>query len=62
MTDLQQGAKKLYSLLLRRLPESEFKYGLLGITPHQLNAAVVIPHNLPGDRETDAGAFLFGGV
>ena len=32
-----------------KLPESEFKYGLLGIAAHQFNAAVVVSHNLAGN-------------
>ena len=48
----------LYRFLLRRLPEPEFKNGLLGIAAQQFNGAVMVPHNLAGDGQTNAGAFL----
>ena len=44
------------------LAEPEFKDGLLGVAPYQLDAAVVVAHDLAGDGQADARAFLLGGV
>ena len=43
------------------LPEPEFKDGLVYIAAQQTDGSVVVPHNLTGNAETNAGAFLFGG-
>lgn len=44
------------------LPESEFKHRLVYITPDKVDSPVVLPHNLAGDGQTNAGAFLLRGV
>ena len=46
---------------MERLSEPEFEHRLLGIAPEEFYGAVVIPHDLAGQRESDAGAFLFRG-
>ena len=46
---------------MERLSEPEFEHRLLGIAPEEFYGAVVIPHDLAGQREPDAGAFLLRG-
>ena len=37
-------------------------FRLVHIAAQQVDGAVVLPHDLPGQGEADAGAFFFGGV
>lgn len=47
--------------LLLCLPEPEFKDGLIYIAAQQTDGSVVVPHNLAGNAEANAGAFILGG-
>ena len=44
------------------LSKPQLKYGLLGIAAQQFNGAVVIPHNLAGNGQTNARTVFLGGI
>ena len=44
------------------LPKSQFKDGLGGVAAQELNAAVVVAHDLAGQGEAYSGALFLGGI
>ena len=44
------------------LPEYHLEHGLIHVTLQQVDAAVMLAHDLAGEGEADAGAFFLSGV